>query len=80
KDIKSYIPEDIGQQKFNSAIASICLAGGIVGFAFNWPVVGYSFTIMVAVASFVAILGFCIGCFMVFQYKQYQYRRSLKNS
>lgn len=80
KDVKSYIPEDFGQQKFNSAIASICLGGGIVGFAFNWPVVAYSFTIMVAVASFVAILGFCIGCFIVFQYKQYQYRRSLKNS
>lgn len=80
KDVKSYIPEEIGQQKFNSAIASLCLAGGIAGFAFNLPVVGYSFTIMVAVASFVAILGFCIGCFMLFQYKQYQYRRSLKNT
>lgn len=80
KDVKSYIPEDIAQQKFNSTIASICLAGGLIGFIAQIPAVGYSFTIMVAVASIVAILGFCVGCFIHFQYKQYQYRRSLKSS
>ena len=77
KDVKTYIPEDVAQQKFNSTIASICLAGGLLGFVFQMPVVAYSFTIMVALASFVAILGFCIGCFIHFQWKQFQYRRSI---
>lgn len=80
KDIKSYIPEDVGQQKFNATIATICLAGGLIGFIIQIPAVAYSFTVMVAVASFIAILGFCVGCFIHFQYNQYRYRRSLKNS
>ena len=72
---KDYMPEDAGQQRFNSSIASICLAGGFIGFGVGWSVVGYAFTIMVAVASFIAILGFCIGCFIHFQWNQYKYRR-----
>lgn len=80
KELKSYIPEEIGQQKFNATIACICLAGGLLGFALDLPVIAYSFTIMVALASLIAILGFCVGCFIHFQLKQFQYRRSLKNS
>ncbi|MEK5330214.1 MULTISPECIES: DUF4395 domain-containing protein [unclassified Lysinibacillus] len=76
----AYIPEDAQQQKFNSSIASICLAGGLVAFLFNWQVVGYVFTTMVAIASSVAIAGFCIGCFLHFQLKQWQYRRTLKKA
>ncbi|MGE7091141.1 DUF4395 domain-containing protein [Lysinibacillus sp. NPDC048646] len=73
-----YIPEDAQQQKFNSSIASLCLAGGFLGFFFHWQIVGYTFTAMVAIASSVAIAGFCIGCFLHFQLKQWKYRRSLK--
>lgn len=43
-----------------------------------FSVVGYVFTVMVAVASFVAILGFCVGCFIHFQWNQYIYRRKQK--
>jgi hypothetical protein len=74
----AYIPEDAQQQRFNSSIASFCLAGGLVSFFLGWNAAGYAFTIMVAVASFVAILGFCIGCFIHFQAKQFMYRKSLK--
>ncbi|WP_438941207.1 DUF4395 family protein [Lysinibacillus parviboronicapiens] len=42
--------------------------------------VGYVFTVMVAIASAVAIAGFCIGCFLYFQVKQWQYRRTLKKA
>ncbi|WP_274308890.1 DUF4395 domain-containing protein [Solibacillus daqui] len=80
KEIKSYIPEDIGQQKFNATIACVCLAGGLLGFLLDISVIAYSFTIMVGLASFIAILGFCIGCFLHFQLKQFQYRNFLKNS
>ena len=79
KDLKGYIPEDAVQQRFNSAIATFCLAGGFAGFAAGFPVVGYVFTIMVAVASLVAILGFCVGCFIHFQWNQYRYRRRKQN-
>ena len=78
KDPKEYIPEDAGQQRFNSSIATICLAGGLLGFIVGWAVVGYVFTVMVALASFIAILGFCVGCFIQFQARQYVYGRRQK--
>lgn len=79
KEMSAYIPEDVQQQKFNATIACICLAGGVLGFATNQLILAYSFTIMVAVASFIALLGFCVGCFIHFQWKQFQYRRTLRS-
>lgn len=76
KDPKAYIPEDWEQQQFNQKIAVSCLGIGFVGFLLGWNGVGYVFTILVAVAAFVAILGFCIGCFIHFQWNQYRYRRA----
>lgn len=80
KDYSQYIPEDIGQQRFNSTIATLCLALGFLGYVLKIPALAYTFTILVAVASFVAILGFCVGCFIHFQLNQFKYRRSLKRS
>lgn len=80
KDPSQYIPEDVGQQRFNSTIATLCLALGFLGYVFSINALAYTFTIMVAVASFVAILGFCVGCFIHFQFNQFKYRRSLKRS
>lgn len=78
KEPKSYIPEDAQQQRFNSNIATFCLAGGFICFLIGWNVAAYIFMVMVAVASFVAILGFCVGCFVHFQAKQFMYRRKQK--
>lgn len=80
KEGKKYIPEDVTQQKFNACIAIFCLAGGLISFLAGWTIIGFGFTIMVAIASFIAILGFCVGCFIFFQIKQFQYRRTLKRS
>ena len=80
KDPSQYIPEDEGQQRFNSTIATSCLALGFLGYEFSVNALAYTFTIMVAAASFVAILGFCIGCFIHFQLNQFKYRRTLKRS
>ena len=76
KKPSEYIPEEWAQQQFNQLIAVICLAGGLISFLLGWDVVAYIFTGMVAVASFVAILGFCIGCFIRFQWQQYRYKKS----
>ncbi|WP_079508987.1 DUF4395 domain-containing protein [Mesobacillus jeotgali] len=72
KDPSKYIPEDWEQQQFNQKIAVICLAGGLVSFAAGYTAIGYFFTIMVALAAFIAILGFCIGCFIRFQWTKYR--------
>ncbi|WP_251555470.1 DUF4395 domain-containing protein [Neobacillus muris] len=76
KDLKSYIPEDWEQQQFNQKIAVSCLGLGFIGFFMGWNTLGYVFSVMVAVAAFVAILGFCVGCFIHYQWRQYQYRRT----
>lgn len=77
KPKKEYHQEDWDQQQFNQIIAIVCLTIGSLSFFLNWTVLGYIFSIMVGIASIVAILGFCIGCFIRFQWKKYQYNRSL---
>lgn len=80
KKPSDYIPEEWAQQQFNQVIAVICLAGGLISYLFDWVIAGYVFTAMVAIASFVAILGFCIGCFIRFQWQQYRYKKSVNKT
>ena len=79
KDPEEYVPEDWEQQQFNQKIAVICLGAGFISFLLGWKTVGYVFTIIVATAAFVAILGFCIGCFIHYQWKMYKYKRAIKS-
>jgi ABC-type antimicrobial peptide transport system permease subunit len=80
KKPSEYIPEDRSQQQFNQIIAVACLALGLVGYLFGWTVMAYIFTTMVALAAFIAILGFCVGCFIRYQWLQLRYRMSLRRS
>ncbi|MCG1022572.1 DUF4395 domain-containing protein [Sutcliffiella horikoshii] len=72
----SYPQEDVAQLQFNQTIAVACLALALIGFYTGFVIVGYAFAIMVGVASGVALMGFCIGCFIRFQWQQYRYRRA----
>jgi uncharacterized membrane protein SpoIIM required for sporulation len=80
KPLSTYIPEDIEQQKFNQKMAVICLSLGWLGFVTGLMWMAYLFTIMVFLSAFIAILGFCIGCFIRFRWQQYQYRRKTRLS
>ncbi|WP_044895115.1 DUF4395 domain-containing protein [Bacillus alveayuensis] len=71
-----YIQEDAEQQQFNQVIAVVCLALGLISYLAHWTIVAYIFTAMVALAAFVAILGFCVGCFIRYQWQQYRYKKS----
>ncbi|TKH43942.1 DUF4395 domain-containing protein [Paenibacillus terrae] len=75
KSPSSYVQEDQGQQRFNQLLAVFFLLVALAGFTFQWSVVAYVFSAMVLVAALVAILGFCVGCFILYQWSQYQYRR-----
>lgn len=77
KHPSEYIPEEFAQQQFNQVIAVVCLLAGFISYLLGWNIAAIIFTAMVAIASFVAILGFCIGCYIRFQWQQYQYRKSL---
>jgi hypothetical protein len=75
KHPSEYTPEDWEQQQFNQLIAVVCLALGLTGYLVHSTVLAYVFTIMVALAAFIAILGFCIGCYIRYQWSQYRFRK-----
>ncbi|MBY6036565.1 DUF4395 domain-containing protein [Fictibacillus nanhaiensis] len=76
KKPSEYIPEDKEQQQFNQYIAIFLLALGFMSYSFGWTSVALIATSLVALASFIAILGFCVGCFIRFQWQQYRYRKT----
>ncbi|MBP1155621.1 MULTISPECIES: DUF4395 domain-containing protein [unclassified Paenibacillus] len=62
-------------QRFNNSIAVALLTLSILSFWLmpgGW--IGYLFAGVVAIAAFVAICGFCVGCFIYFQFKQLRRR------
>lgn len=75
KHPSAYIPEDKDQQQFNQLMAIGFLTLALVSYLLDWTTAAYVFTIMVAIAAFVAILGFCVGCFIQYQWKMYRARR-----
>lgn len=77
KKSTEYIPEDFDQQQFNQVIAVICLLVGFVSYLLGWKIIAIIFTAMVGLSAFIAILGFCIGCYIRFQWQQYNYRKSI---
>jgi hypothetical protein len=78
KKPSEYTPEDWDQQQFNQTIAVICLTLGLIGYKMHWMVLAYFFTIMVAFAAFLAILGFCIGCYIRYKWLMYRTKNALK--
>jgi hypothetical protein len=57
--------------RFNNSIAVILLSIAVICFFFNWAsIAGYIFAGMVAVAALIAICGFCVGCFLYYQWKR----------
>ncbi|AGX06759.1 hypothetical protein B14911_12957 [Bacillus sp. NRRL B-14911] len=80
KEPSAYLPEEWDQQQFNQVIAVVCLAGGLVSYSLGFTVLGHIFTIMVALAAFVAILGFCIGCFIRFQLIRLRAKRRMSQN
>ncbi|WP_426454066.1 DUF4395 domain-containing protein [Paenibacillus sp. S-38] len=58
-------------QRFNNSIAVGLLTLSLISFWISpgsW--IGYLFAGMVALAALVAICGFCVGCFLYYQFKR----------
>jgi hypothetical protein len=75
KPLNEYVQEDKDQLKFNQWMAISFLTIAVVSYSFKLMLLFNIATIMVGVAALVAILGFCIGCFIRFQFQQWQYKR-----
>ena len=75
KSPDQYEQEDYDQLQFNQWMAVGFLLVATISFFMNWSVLFNIATVMVGIAALVAIMGFCIGCFIRFQYQQWNYRR-----
>lgn len=64
--------------RFNALLAILFMAVALVASAFGLTLVAYVSLGMLTVAVVLALSGFCIGCFMYFQYKQFNARRRLR--
>ncbi|NTV99043.1 MAG: DUF4395 domain-containing protein [Chlorobiaceae bacterium] len=61
-------------QRFNNSIAAFLLGGAQIAFLAGAPLVGWILSGMVAVAAAVALGGFCLGCFLYYQFNIQRYR------
>lgn len=66
--------EDRRLMRFNNSIALTLLGLAQIAFATGNPAVGWSLAGMVAVAAGVALAGFCVGCFLYYQFRLQRYR------
>ena len=77
KPKNEYIQEDVAQQRFNQMLALTMFVLSFISYYLNIQWLSVTFAIMVFLASTIAVLGFCIGCFIHYQFNMWQYRRSL---
>lgn len=74
KQIPTAECEDLRLTRFNNTIALVLLGAAQVAFLCGAPILGWILSLMVAVAAGIALAGFCVGCFLYFQYKMLRYR------
>ncbi|WP_026696119.1 DUF4395 domain-containing protein [Peribacillus kribbensis] len=77
KPVSEYIMEDREQQLFNQWIATVCLGLSLISFGLGFTILAYAFSIMVLIAAGVALMGFCIGCFIRYRYMMWKYKRGI---
>jgi hypothetical protein len=65
--------------RFNNTIAVVMLGTAQLAFLFGATMTGWIISGMVALAAFVALCGFCFGCFLYFQFNMQRYRLFGKN-
>ncbi|OIJ15670.1 hypothetical protein BKP35_01350 [Anaerobacillus arseniciselenatis] len=63
-------------QKFNQTIAAALLTVAIVIYFVIGSWIAWIFVAMVTLAATIALLGFCIGCVLYFQFKKLKYKLS----
>jgi hypothetical protein len=61
--------EDQRVQRFNNIIAVVMLGAAQLAFILGAAWLGWVFSVAVAFAALVALCGFCVGCFLYFQFR-----------
>lgn len=77
KPLGSYPPEDKAQQRFNQILAVSMLSGAYLFDLLSLTAIRSIFAVMVLMASSAALAGYCIGCFIHYQFHMWRYRRRI---
>src|SRR5690606_21066441 len=67
-------------QKFNLSLGITFLSISLICFSLNWTTAAYIVAGAMALAALSALLGYCIGCTIYYQYKKYQALRKTTKS
>ncbi|MHA7965212.1 DUF4395 domain-containing protein [Paenibacillus sp. CAU 1782] len=67
-------------QRFNNSLGIGFLTLSLISFAAGWNLGGYLFAGMMGAAALAALLGYCIGCTIYFQFKQLRAKRGCPKS
>ena len=78
KKASEYVLEDKSDLRFNQIIATVLLSASLIFSITNHPTLAIIFAAFVFLAASIALSGFCIGCWIHFQLRQYKYRRQAK--
>jgi hypothetical protein len=66
--------EDRRLMRFNNSIALMLLGSAQLAFLGGLTILGWIFSLVVVAAASVALAGFCLGCFLYYQFKLNRYR------
>lgn len=70
REVIAHAPkEDQRVQRFNNIIAVVMLGAAQIAFILGAAWLGWVFSVAVAFAALVALCGFCVGCFLYFQFR-----------
>jgi hypothetical protein len=72
--------EDRRLMRFNNSIAVIFLGAAQIAFLAGAAPLGWILAGIVALAASIALLGFCVGCFVFFRFRLAQFRWRLTSS
>lgn len=64
-------------QRFNNILGLAFLTASLGSFGLGFEIAGYLFAGAFALAAFIAVLGFCVGCTIYYQYNRL-FRNKLK--
>ncbi|GFH39984.1 DUF4395 domain-containing protein [Pseudolactococcus insecticola] len=80
KKPSEYLQEDKADLRFNQVIATSFLTLSLVAWLTGHGILAIVFAVIVFTAASVALSGFCVGCWIRFQFNQWKYRQTLKKS
>lgn len=66
--------EDPRLMGFNNSIAAGLLGAAQVAFVLRYPTLGWVLAAVVAIAAAVALAGFCLGCYLYYQFRLRRFR------